>query len=425
MTLPPEPPYTPKSVEIIPPGQERGFEDGPIPFIPPPRKPGRVLAVAIALLVLLIVGVLGLGWWIVGNQVNDQIDAFAAQLAKSGGKLEAASRSRAGFPFRPTVVLTKASISFPPGAPGPWGWNGEKASVGVSLFSPASIDIDVSGSGQLSISPFGEAVDLAVDSKLAALKFYRDSINRHAAARITNLSIATPDGGVVDVGMIRLDLIVANSMPTNENQPAYGMSLQLSNLTLPPDYGTPLGRTLEQLSMEGHVLGPLKQTFDEDAFTKWRDTGGTVQVPRLIAKFGPLNIALDATFALDKRMQPMGAGTGHIQGYAPALDALVATQAIRLNDANTVKSFISLLARPPRPGAEPELTLPLTVQDDKLSVGPVTVMTMPHLVWPSQKYAIPEPLPPREEPKPRRSAPDDNDTVTPAPYPRVDMPDGR
>jgi hypothetical protein len=375
--------------------------------------------------------VLSLGWWLIGNQVNDQIDAFAAQLAKSGGKLEAGARSRAGFPFRPTIVLAKPSIALPPGIPESHNlsireWTGEKARVGVSLFSPSSIDIDVSGSGQLSIMPFDETLDLAVDSKLATLRLARDSLNQHAVAKVIDLSVAVPDGGVFDVGLLSLDLAIANMAPTNESQPAYGVNLQLSSLTLPPDHSTPLGRTLARLSMEAHVLGPIPPTFDEDAFTKWRDGGGTVQVPHLLANFGPLNIALDATFALDKQLQPMGAGTGHIQGYAPALDALVATQAMRLNDANTVKSFLSLIARPPRPGAEPELTLPLTIQDDKLSAGPVTVMTLPRLIWPSQKYTIPEPtLPPREEPKPHRSAPDDNDTVTPAPYPRVDMPEGR
>lgn len=434
MSLPPDQPYTPKSVEIIPPGQEPGYDadqgDGPIPYIPPPRRPGRILAVGLIALVVLAAGGLGLGWWLICNQVNEQIDAFAAQLTKSGGKLDAGTRTRAGFPFHPTIVLGKPSIAFPPGAPGPWSWNGEKASVGVSLFSPSSIDIDVSGSGQLSISPFGETLDLAVDSKLATLKLLRDPINRHAVARIADLNIATPDGGVLDIGTISFDLAAANRAPTDENQAAYGISLQLSNLTLPPDHGTPLGRTLAQLSMEGHVLGPLASTFDEAAFTKWRDAGGTIQVPNLIARFGPLTIALDATLALDKQLQPMGAGTGHIQGYAPALDALVATQAIRLNDANVVKSFLSLLARPPRPGAEPQLDAPLTIQEGKLSVGPVVVMTMPRIVWPSQKAAEPseqEPaeLPPLEQPKPHRSAPDDPDTVTPAPYPRVEMPDGR
>jgi hypothetical protein len=421
MSLPPEPPYTPKSIEILPPGEEVG----PIPYFPPPRKPGRLLAVAVIGLIALIVGIITLGWWLVGNQVNEQIDTFAAQLAKNGGKLTSDARARSGFPFHPSVVLTKPSVAFPPGAPGPWSWNGDSARVGVSLFSPSSIDVDVSGNGQLSITPFGESLDLAVDTKVATLKLSRDSANQQAAAKIADLSIAAPDGGVFDVGSLTVDLAAANATPTNEHIPAYSMSLQLANLTFPPDHGTPLGRALAQLSLEAHVLGPLTSALDEDAFTKWRNAGGTVEVPRLLAHFGPLTIALNATFALDKELQPMAAGTGHIQGYAPALDALVATQALRLNDATAVKAFLSLLARPPTVGAEPEITVPLTIQEQKLSIGPVAVMQMPFLEWPDIKKPEPVELPPLEEPKPLRSAPDDNDTVTPAPYPRVDMPEGR
>ena len=420
MSLPPDPPYTPKSIEILPPG-----EDGPIPYFPPPRKPGRLLGVAVFGLIVLIVAMLSLGWWLIGNQVNEQIDAFAAQLAKSGGKLTSDARTRSGFPFHPSVVLTKPSIAFPPGAPGPWAWSGDSARVGVSLFSPSSIDIDASGNGQLSITPFGEALDLAVDTKTATLNLSRDSANQHATVKIASLSIATPDGGVFDVDSLNVDLSAANTTPTNEHIPAYGMSLQLAKLTFPPDHGTPLGGTLAQLSLEAHVLGPLTSALDEDAFTKWRDAGGTVEIPRLLAHFGPLTIALNATFALDKELQPMAAGTGHIQGYAPALDALVATQALRLNDATAVKAFLSLLARPPTVGAEPEITVPLTIQEQKLSIGPMAVMQMPFLEWPDIKKPEPVELPPLEEPKPLRSAPDDNDTVTPAPYPRVDMPEGR
>jgi hypothetical protein len=220
--------------------------------------------------------------------------------------------------------------------------------------------------------------------------------------------------------------------PTDERTEAYSGRLQVFGLNLPASAATPMGRKIATLVFETHVLGPLAPSLDTTAFRTWRDVGGVVQMPRLMARFGPLTLAAEGTFALDGELQPLAAGTGRVQGFAPALDALAASQVIKLNDANTAKQFLAMLARPPTPGAEPEIAAPLTIQNGKLLMGPVALMQIPRIEWPGEPQTRSGDVPPGASPierTPTESAPTqivpNDDAPVAAPAPHVDMPDGR
>jgi hypothetical protein len=397
-----------------------------IPYFPPPRRKGRTAAAVIVAALLIAVAAVVVGWWFVANRLESEIDAFAAKLAQDGGHFTVAERKRAGFPFHPTVILTKPDVAFPPGAPGPWSWSGERADVRVSLFSPSVINVALSGTSRLKASPFGQPLDLAMEASAATGRFAREDNRETAAINLSDLSITPAGGDPIQVDSATLRIARPLAMPSDEHTQSYGAGLQLMGVTLPESAGTPLGRRMAQLLLEGVVLGPLAPSLDTKAFQSWRDAGGTVEITRLLARFGPLTMSAEATMALDEDMQAMGAGTGRIQGFAPALDALAASQVIRLNDANAAKSFLMLLARPPMPGAEPQLTAPLTIQEKKLFVGPVAVMQVPRIKWPGlaapqSKGAAQTP----DKPAPKAEPPAAEDPVTPSPAPEVLMPEGR
>ncbi|MGE5537493.1 MAG: DUF2125 domain-containing protein [Gemmatimonas sp.] len=389
-----------------------------IPYVPAPRRRGRTVFSAVVSALFIGIAALVAGWWIVGSRIEDQIDGMAARIAADGGSLAAEKRSRGGFPFRPTVILTKPSVTMPAGAPGPWAWEGDRALIRVSLFSPRSIEIVLDGTSHLTMAPLGRAVDLALQAGVANARFGRAPGRETMTIRLANVTAAMPSGDTVQLDSATVDLARSAVPPIDERTEAYSARLQVYGLNLPPSAATPMGRKVATLLFDTQVLGPLAPALDTEAFRAWRDTGGVVQMPRLMARFGPLTLAAEGTFALDGEMQPMGAGTGRIQGFAPALDALAASQVIKLNDADTAKKFLMMLARPPTPGAEPELAAPLTIQNGKLLMGPVALMQMPRIVWPGATPEIPPP--------PAAASPAaDDDAPIAAPAPHVDMPEGR
>ncbi len=55
---------------------------------------------------------------------------------------------------------------------------------------------------------------------------------------------------------------------------------------------------------------------------------------------------------------------------------------VRASDASMARIVLGLMAREPVGGGTPELNLAVTVQNRKLYTGPISLMTMPEVVWP-------------------------------------------
>ena len=114
----------------------------------------------------------------------------------------------------------------------------------------------------------------------------------------------------------------------------------------------------------------------------WRDGGGALEIRRLALIWGPLDLTASATLALDEQLQPMGAGSARVVGYAETLDALAAHAAISRSAATAAKAVLSLLAHTPEDGSPPDVEVPLTLQYRTLSMRQVPLVRLPELDWP-------------------------------------------
>jgi hypothetical protein len=162
--------------------------------------------------------------------------------------------------------------------------------------------------------------------------------------------------------------------------PAAELWIAVDQLTLPEALNPPLGDTVEfaflDLALYGRIPpGPLKLSLDE-----WRRAGGTVEIRRAEAKWGPLGTEGEGTLALDSRLQPMGAFTARLSGYGPALDNLVEAEWVRPTEAAAAKVVLNIIAKPGADGVS-EVKVPLTVQDGLVSVGPAQLMALPPVRW--------------------------------------------
>jgi hypothetical protein len=94
----------------------------------------------------------------------------------------------------------------------------------------------------------------------------------------------------------------------------------------------------------------------------------------------PLHISGSGTLALDARLQPIGAFSTTFQGGAETLDALAKGGWVDADGAEIAKLGLTVMSRRGDDGA-PEIKVPLTIQDQRLSAGPVTLATLPEIVW--------------------------------------------
>ncbi|WP_139323401.1 DUF2125 domain-containing protein, partial [Roseomonas sp. TAS13] len=114
----------------------------------------------------------------------------------------------------------------------------------------------------------------------------------------------------------------------------------------------------------------------------WRDAGGVLELRDVTLRWGPAAASAAATLALDEALQPMGAGTVRLVGAQEALSMLGAGGVIDARTAETASRMAALLARPGGEGEPPQIELPLTLQDRRLSLARLPVLRLPELVWP-------------------------------------------
>ena len=107
-----------------------------------------------------------------------------------------------------------------------------------------------------------------------------------------------------------------------------------------------------------------------------------MQVQNLVLNWGPLSLTGSATLALDDQLQPMGAGTSRVTGYAATLDALASGGALTRSAATAAKAVLSLMAGSPDNGATDDVDVPLTLQYRTLSMRQVPLLRLPEVDWP-------------------------------------------
>lgn len=167
--------------------------------------------------------------------------------------------------------------------------------------------------------------------------------------------------------------------PQSHTDTALGLSLDLNEATLP--VGVPgFGNTLSGFSFAAQLKGALPPGQLVPALASWRNDGGTIEVQSLRLRWGSLLVDASGTLALDSELQPEGAFSAVITGQDAAVDVAVKTGALKPSDAGAAKAVLGLLARPNENG-DKALTLPMTIQNEQLYLGPAKLANLPQIPW--------------------------------------------
>jgi len=156
-------------------------------------------------------------------------------------------------------------------------------------------------------------------------------------------------------------------------------ALEARGIGLPVEI-VPLGKSIDTLAASLAVKGAIPGGERRAALAAWREDGGTVELESLGLAWGPLGLAGKGTLALDAGLQPEGAFTATIRGYNAILDALVGGGALKPGDASVAKIALGLLAKPGADGM-PEITAPVTLQNQQLFLGPARLARVPRIQW--------------------------------------------
>jgi hypothetical protein len=351
------------------------------------RRTRRPLLAVLALAALLILAAAGYAgyWFYAVGQVRGGLADWAAARRAEGYAVSYAGPTITGFPFEIRVRLDQPMVV---GRQKRWRWAGDGVEAVAAPWSYRRIVVRPLGHQTVSFPSREGKQEMVASAADAVVVVAFDSDGRFSDATLDaeSLTVAVPDApGPLSAEQAHIELHLPDT-PTAAAAgpglpPSAALSVRVQNLDLPEAAAGPLGSQLRWVTAYGQLLGTLPPGSPAQALAAWRDAGGTLELKSFGLTWGPLQIEGNATVALDDALQPEGAGSSRIRGYAETIDALVAQGLIKPNNGMLAKAALGLLAKAPADGGPKVLTVPLTIQKRELYAGPIGLLHIPPIKW--------------------------------------------
>jgi len=142
----------------------------------------------------------------------------------------------------------------------------------------------------------------------------------------------------------------------------------------------PFARSVRTARLDADLVGPIQPGRLSEMLEAWRRGGGTLEVRRLLFEWLPLTIDAEGTLALDDRLQPIGAFSTRITGLKETLETMESWGFIDSGQTASAQIILGLMVNTP-PGGEPELLVPVSIQNQRLSMGPLELIAVPEVRW--------------------------------------------
>lgn len=367
----------------------------------------RILAAGIAALIVVAAAGYSALWLIGAGDAERGTHAWLASQRAEGWTAQADDIAVGGYPGFITVRIDGLRLAPPPDrAAVPWQWEAEQVAIRAEPWALRRPFIAPVGRQTvvLPVGPGGTSAAVDLTAAQAETRLHIDSAGKVIGlqAEVVDLAARLPGGAP----LFSLDLLDTALVPQAERhelmglqEPSYAAHLVMRGLTLADTDGAalPLGARAEVLEVRGQVLGPFLPRPDRtfhDTVQAWRDAGGTIDVEQLRLMWSPLSVAAAGTVALDGNLQPEAALTARLQGFFQAITQLEQNGVVRPRDASVARVVLGVMAQRDPQGGAPVLSVPLSIQNRLMRVGPVAVGTLPPIRWGGSSVPDVEPIAP-------------------------------
>ncbi len=304
-----------------------------------------------------------------------QAENWIAAQQQAGRTITHGALVFGGFPGRAQITISDWAMSAPM-ADGGWSWRAPSVRLLARPWAPNTFTVDLAGEHTVAgaWTPPDVAVAIKADRADFQPKLNANGQVAEVMVAVSKLSvgdaIASLEAGSASITQIE-----------NQNTPTWRLNLDATNTKI-------LSTAIPTARLTVDLVGEIRSGGLTTALTAWREGGGTLEVRDLTLDWPPLSVSGSGTLALDEKLQPIGALTAKFRGFFETLDAFTAQGLVRTADASMARIVLGLMSRTPAGGGPPELNLAVTVQNQKLYTGPISLMAVPTVTWP-ESIALP------------------------------------
>ena len=300
--------------------------------------------------------------------IEKEIAATTKRLQQKGYSLSYASFSVAGNPLLLNVSFKEPSLK---DAKGTWKWQGEEAVISVYPWKPYQLSCSFPGDQKISLPqnlPFTFET-LSLEDMEGILLFSAEGHLKNLDLKIGKVSSFVGDK-VQPVTLKALSLKATDLVTPLSLK--FTFSTEVSNLeTLLKE--SPLDYNLI-LALEGELSGYAAK-MPPTSLSQWRDGGGVLELASVKVSWPPIHGEAEGTLTLHKNMYLLGSFSSRIQGYQEALADMVSLGWINKKKAATASFILDLFSSPNSSGGK-TLTVPITLQNGVLSIGPAPLLKL-------------------------------------------------
>lgn len=314
------------------------------------------------------------GWWFwVADKITRELDSWRDARTTDGIRVMVANIETSGFPGKITVRLTDAAIGAETGI---WALRVPQVRARVAPWNLGLVNGSLDGRilAAFAFPKFSGAYE--VDAQSTTFK-----VDTGASAKAQMLSsglhVRRTDAPL-DVTIDDVSMSLAAGAP----EQGHRLLLDADTLVVADRPFSPFGDTISRAQTTMDVLGTIP-AFGKlnERLQMWSENGGVAEVRSVLIDHGDLSLRGEGTVGLSTDLQPEGAFTARIGGYAQAVDALAAGGHMSPDEARVAKAVLGLLSSSSTPGRPRVIEVPLTVQDRVLSAGPIRLLRVPEIQW--------------------------------------------
>lgn len=342
----------------------------------------RRFRIAAALALALLAAAAGIYAWLwhrIAGEIAAGLPAWTAAMAADGVQVAHGPAVVAGFPFAFRVELPSPVIERPSGYPAVR-WSGERLIGTARPWRLAEWTIAVPRPSRLVLAVGRDAWQASVATVEGT--FVGGSAGSMLALAARNIAGMESDPLTIATATIRL-------APEAGRANAIAAAIGVDGVRLPERAQPLLGRDIATIGGEGTLVERIPTLPPAAALEAWRAAGGNLDVTRFRLAWGAARADGAFTLALDAALQPILAGTADLAGHEAVLDALVGAGRIGRMEAFGLRALLNAVARPAADGGTPTVAAQFTVQDGRLSAGPVggssfRLLQLPRIAWPER-----------------------------------------